>query len=221
VPAGVPIARLKMTERVIALSFDDGPQATPALDSVMSVLSTRHAHATFFVIGQELAAHPEIGRRLLAAGDELANHTWTHPRLDSISTDSMRVELARTDSLLHALGQKGRPLLRPPYAAFDERVLDALRRQHRIVALFDVDPSYDLPDSASVDSVVNYTLNLLGPGSILVLHPWYGDGAKTLATMPRILDRLIGMNYRLITVSQLFKSKHAIVEPSLYHEITP
>ncbi|MFI5371881.1 MAG: polysaccharide deacetylase family protein [Candidatus Eisenbacteria bacterium] len=209
IPAGAPIARLKTTDRAIALSFDDGPRDEATLDTLLAILAPRHAHATFFVVGGELVTRPDIGRRLLAAGDEMGNHTWTHPRLDSIPSDSMRVELARTDSLIHALGQRGRILVRPPYGMLDDRVSEELRRWHRLVALFDVDPHYDLPDGTPPDTTIEYTLRLLGPGSIVVFHPWYEDRDKAFAILPPILDRLIAMGYRLVTVSELFKIRHA------------
>ncbi len=218
VPAGVPIARLHTTGKVIALSFDDGPQVTPVLDTLLAVLASRHVHATFFVIGDELVRVPDVGRRLLAAGHELGNHTWTHPHLDSIDVDSMRFELARTDSLLHALGAKGRILLRPPYGAFDEPVLRELKRERRTVALFDVDPSYDFPGIANADSVEAKTVEWLGPGSILVMHPWYEHGGETMRMLPVVLDWLERLGYRIVTVSELLKTKHATPEVSLYHK---
>jgi peptidoglycan-N-acetylglucosamine deacetylase len=218
VPAGEPIARLRTTEKVIALSFDDGPQATPVLDTLLAVLESRHVHATFFVIGAELVRVPDAGRRLLAAGHELGNHSWTHPHLDSIGVDSMRVELARTDSLLRALGARGHILLRPPYGAFDDAVLRELKRARRSVALFDVDPSYDFPRIASADSVAAKTVEWLGPGSILVMHPWYEHGGETLRVLPVVLDWLQRLGYRVVTVSELLKTKHATPEMSLYHK---
>jgi peptidoglycan/xylan/chitin deacetylase (PgdA/CDA1 family) len=218
VPAGMPVARLRTAEKVIALSFDDGPQAGPVLDSLLAVLASRHAHATFFTIGSELALTPETGRRLLAAGHELGNHSWTHPHLDSIGVDSARVELARTDSLLHALGVKGRIVLRPPYGAFDDALLADWKRAHRTVALFDVDPSYDFPGMTAPDSIVAKTVNWLGPGSILVMHPWYDPDAEAVRMLPAILDWLERLGYRVVTVSELFRLRHVTPEASLYHK---
>jgi peptidoglycan/xylan/chitin deacetylase (PgdA/CDA1 family) len=217
VPTGVPIARLKTTVREIALSFDDGPQPGPVLDTLLAVLAAHRAHATFFVIGRELAAHPEIASRLLTAGHELGNHTWTHARLDSLPVDSMRIELVRTDSLLRGLGAHGRILVRPPFGALSDAAVAALKRLHRVVALFDVDPSYDFPGMAAPDSIVDRTVLWLGPGSILVVHPWYGNDGPALAILPGILDRLTSLGYRVVTVSELLKIRHARIEPSLYH----
>jgi len=217
IPVGVPIARLSTTEKVIALSFDDGPRDSVVFDSLMAILAHRNVHATFFVIGSELVLHPELAGRLLAAGHELGNHTWTHPHLDSIPVDSVRVELARTDSLLRALGVRGRILFRPPYGETDEAVLKELKHEHRVVALFDVDPSYDFPTLSSPDSVVAKTVNWLGPGSILVMHPWYERSDTTLAMVPLIVDWLQRLGYRVTTVSDLLKTRHAKPELSLYH----
>jgi len=217
IPTGVPIARLETTERTIALSFDDGPQAGPVLDTLLDILASRHAHATFFVIGEELAAHPEIAARLLAAGNELGNHTWTHPHLDSIPMPEVRAELGRTDSLLRALGVRGRILMRPPYGALSDDDVALLKHQHRVVALFDVDPSYDFPGMSAPDSIAAKTVNWLGPGSILVMHPWYGNDGPALAILPRVLDWLDSLGYRIVTVSDLLKTRHAVAKPSLYH----
>lgn len=217
IPAGVPIARLETTVREVALSFDDGPQPGPVLDSLLAILAARHAHATFFVIGRELAAHPEIAARLLGAGHELGNHTWTHPRLDSLPLDSVRIELSRTDSLLRALHVRGRILVRPPYGALSDPVVAELKRRKRIVPLFDVDPSYDFPGVTEPDSIADRTLMWLGPGSILVVHPWYGNDGPALAILPNILERLERFGYRVVTVSELLEIRHAIVEPSRYH----
>jgi len=219
VPTGTPIARLKTTVREIALSIDDGPQPGPVADTLLAMLAARRAHATFFVVGSELAAHPEIGSRLLSAGHELGNHTWTHARLDSLPIDSLRIELGRTDSLLRALGVRGRILVRPPYGALSEAAVAGLRREHRVVALFDVDPSYDFPGVAAPDSIADKTVLWLGPGSILVVHPWYGNDGPALAILPGILDRLASLGYRVVTVSELLKIRHAVVEPALYHPV--
>jgi peptidoglycan/xylan/chitin deacetylase (PgdA/CDA1 family) len=219
VPTGFPIARMKTDAKRIALSFDDGPQPGAVLDTLLQVLATRHAHATFFVIGRELAMHPEIGRQLLAAGQELGNHTWTHPRLDSLPLPRVRAELAETDSLLRSLGAKGRALVRPPYGALNEEVLGDLKKRHRVVALFDVDPAYDFPGVTDPDSIAARTVLWLGPGSILVMHPWYGNDGPALALLPRVLDWLESLGYRIVTVSELLKTRHALAEPSLYHEI--
>ncbi len=217
IPTGTPIARLRTNVREVALSFDDGPQAGPVLDTLLAVLASHHAHATFFVIGRELAAQPAIADRLLGAGNELGNHTWTHARLDSLPRDSIRTELARTDSLLRALRVRGRILVRPPFGVLSDAAVAELRRLHRVVVLFDVDPSYDFPGMADPDSIVNKTVLWLGPGSILVVHPWYGNDGPALTILPGILDRLASLGYRVVTVSELLKIHHAKVEPSLYH----
>lgn len=75
------VQRIDTSAPVVALTFDDGP--TPAVtDSLIRILARHGAQATFFVTGQELAANPALGARLVAAGHELGNHTWSHARLE-------------------------------------------------------------------------------------------------------------------------------------------
>ncbi len=214
---GVPFARVHTADRLVALSFDDGPGANDSPDSLLALLASRNAHGTFFLIGEELARRPEIAKRLLAAGDEIANHSWSHPRLDTLAAPARHAELARSDSLLHALGAKGRPLFRPPFGAYDSLMVSELRRDRRTVALFDVDLEYDFPGVTDPDSLAARTVLWLGPGSILVVHPWYGGGGAQLAVLPRILDWLERLGYRIVTVSELLARAHGTAEPSLYH----
>src|SRR2546426_4604215 len=83
----------------IAMTFDDGPSAslTPKL---LDLLAAHHIKVTFFVIGENVAEHPEIVERAAREGHEIGNHTWTHPRLDKMSDAAVRRELSRTDDAI-------------------------------------------------------------------------------------------------------------------------
>jgi len=70
---------------------------------------------------------------------------------------------------------------------------------------------------ADPDSIADKAVLWLGPGSILVVHPWYGNDGPALAILPRVLDRLGALGYRIVTVSELLKIRGAVVEPSIYH----
>ena len=77
---------------VIALTFDDGPNAT-LTPKLLDLLAARHLKATFFVIGQNAADHPDILKRAVREGHEIANHSWSHPNLGKMSDDAVRREL--------------------------------------------------------------------------------------------------------------------------------
>jgi peptidoglycan/xylan/chitin deacetylase (PgdA/CDA1 family) len=108
------IPRVETAERVIALSFDDGPNSQYASE-ILEVLAAPKVHATFFVTGAELAAAPDIGRQLVEAGHELGNHTYSHDRMILKSSDFYRKEIEDTDRLIRATGQTSEILFRPPF----------------------------------------------------------------------------------------------------------
>src|SRR6266542_6379578 len=104
----------------IAMTFDDGPSAklTPKL---LDLLAAHHIKATFFVIGENVAEHPEIVAREVREGHEIANHSWSHPNLAKMSDDGVRGQLRKTeDAIRSAIGNRP-TLLRPPYGSITAR----------------------------------------------------------------------------------------------------
>ena len=85
----------------IALTFDDGPNAT-LTPKLLDLLAARHLKATFFVIGQNAADHPDILRRAVREGHEIGNHSWSHPNLGKMSNEAVRRELQKTDDIISA-----------------------------------------------------------------------------------------------------------------------
>jgi peptidoglycan/xylan/chitin deacetylase (PgdA/CDA1 family) len=88
----------------LAMTFDDGPSAeyTPRL---LDLLKARHLKATFFLIGQNVQAHPELVRRIIAEGHEVGNHTWDHPQLSKLSDERATDEIEKTqDAIRTACG---------------------------------------------------------------------------------------------------------------------
>src|SRR4030081_1902957 len=101
----------------IALTFDDGPNAT-LTPKLLDLLAARHLKATFFVVGQNAADHPEILKRAVREGHEIANHSWSHPYLGKMSDDAVRRELQKTeDAIVAAIGKK--PTLMRPAVRID------------------------------------------------------------------------------------------------------
>lgn len=100
---GEIVPRVETSERVVALTFDDGP--TPeATDQVLSVLRERGVKATFFVIGGALEQHPELGQRIAQEGHELGNHSYSHQGMIFKTPSFIREEIERTDQLIRNTG---------------------------------------------------------------------------------------------------------------------
>ena len=104
----------------IAMTFDDGPSAmlTPKL---LDILAAHHIKATFFVLGEMVAEHPEILARAAQEGHEIASHSWSHPNLAKMSQEGVRSQLQRTDDEIKSATGKRPTLFRPPYGSITER----------------------------------------------------------------------------------------------------
>lgn len=181
----------------IAMTFDDGPHAsnTPRL---LDMLKARGIRATFFTVGQNTARYPAIMRRIIADGHELANHTWTHPKLSSLSDASVRNELKRSHSSLVSLGAAPR-MYRPPYGAITARQKQWIMNEFGYpTILWSVDPEDWRTRSASMTR--SRILANTRPGGIILVHDIH---PSSIDAMPGTLDGLLAKGFRFVTVSDL------------------
>ena len=182
----------------IAITFDDGPSAT-LTPRLLDMLKQRGIKATFFVIGENAAAHPEIVAREVAEGHEVGNHTWSHPALTKISEARVQEELNKTsDAIFQATGKKP-VLMRPPYGAMNPRLTRMIEQQDGMkVILWSVDPNdWKRPGSAIVSQRL---LAGTKPGAITLSHDIHPG---TIDAMPATLDAWIAKGYKFVTVSEL------------------
>ena len=199
---GQLVARVDTNERRVALTFDDGP-APAVLDSIERVLASRGVQATFFVTGAELANAPRAGERLVRAGHELGNHTYSHERMVLRSPSFLRSQIERTDSLIRAAGQQGAVYFRPPYGYKLFALPWYLGRTARTTVMWDVEPD-SYPDVAATPAgIVRYVLERVRPGSIILLHPWYPSRATSLAAVGPLIDSLHARGYEVGPVRAL------------------
>ncbi|MEY9995476.1 hypothetical protein ABIE67_007508 [Streptomyces sp. V4I8] len=94
----------------IALTFDDGP-AAPETATLLTSLAQYNARATFFTVGQNVAAHPDLVRAEARAGHEVGNHSWNHPDLTKLTPEQVASQLNRTSAAIKAATGKA-PTLR-------------------------------------------------------------------------------------------------------------
>jgi peptidoglycan-N-acetylglucosamine deacetylase len=215
----------------IALSFDDGPdpQNTP---QILDILKEKHAPATFFVVGS--AANESLGllRREYAEGNEIGNHTYTHPRIDDISRGQFELELNLTERLFAStLGVKTL-LFRPPYGidhqpetASEVAPLPIPQSMGYLLVGSRIDP-HDWgepggvpppPASVIVQRVLDQARH--GAGNIVLLHDGGGDRSHTIAALPAIIDGLRAEGYQLVPVSDLIgRSRAQVMVPLDFRE---
>jgi len=182
-------------QKVVALTFDDGPSAVYTLQ-ILRILTAARAPASFEIIGMDGAAYPGILRAENAAGMALVNHTWTHVDLALLPAWLWPAEVDRTSSLLR--GITGHPVrcLRPPYGLSD-RAVDAQLRARGLAELdWDVDPSDYLRPGAAV--IARRVLAALHPGAIVILHDGGGNRSQTVAALPAIIRGIRAAGYQIV-----------------------
>jgi peptidoglycan-N-acetylglucosamine deacetylase len=199
---GELVARVDATERVVALTFDDGPNAEK-VDEIVGVLASRGVRATFFVTGEELEKAPQAGQRLVAAGHQLANHTYSHQHMVFKSPTFIREEIARTDDLIRQAGHEGPIYVRPPFGYKLVGLPWFLMRTGRVTVTWDVEPDSYPAISASPERIATHVVERVRPGSIVLLHVWYGSRRTSLAAVPTVIDRLSENGYRFVTLDEL------------------
>src|SRR5438132_4425812 len=184
----------------IAMTFDDGPSAvlTPKL---LDLLAAHHIKATFFVIGENVAEHPEIVARAAREGHEIANHSWSHPNFGKMSQESVRSQVQRTDDAIKSATGKRPTLLRPPYGSITEREKRWIHDEFGYdIILWDVDPlDWKRPGPAVVR---NRILKETRQGSIVLSHDIHPG---TIEAMPSTFDELEAKGFKFVTVSELIR----------------
>lgn len=199
---GVLVAETHPRERVVALTLDDGP-GDRIVDSLIDVLRVHGAHATFFLTGRELAESPEAGAKLVAAGHELGNHTYTHRRMIFVTRLRVRREIERTDSLLRRAGQREPIWFRPPYGYKLFALPRYLESTSRTTVMWSIEPDSYPEVAATPAGIVRHVLDRVHPGSIIILHPWYPSRRTSRAAIGPLVDSLHAHGYRVETVGAL------------------
>jgi peptidoglycan/xylan/chitin deacetylase (PgdA/CDA1 family) len=196
--------RIETVERVVALTFDDGP-TLQALQTLLPMLRERGVYATFFVIGAQLEQHPELGRALVDEGHEIGNHSYSHKRMVFKSPAFVQEEIRRTDALIRQTGYSGEIHFRPPNGKKLAVLPYLLSRDDRATIMWDVAPDSGVDWGA--ERIVSETLSNTRPGSIILLHVMYQSGVPSLTAVPEIIDKLKEQGYRFVTVSELIGAK--------------
>ncbi|HEX2076072.1 MAG TPA: polysaccharide deacetylase family protein [Longimicrobium sp.] len=200
------VTHVETRDSVVALTFDDGPTPEYA-DSILAVLRRERARATFYVLGGDLERHPELGRRIVADGHVLGNHTWSHPRMVGLSLGRIRREVEDTDRLIRVAGERGPIHFRAPYSHKFVLLPWYLHRTGRTNVSWDVEPDGD--PTRPADEMVRRVLDEAHPGAIILLHPWYPSRTTTRQALPGIIRGLRARGYELVTVPELLRRGEA------------
>jgi peptidoglycan/xylan/chitin deacetylase (PgdA/CDA1 family) len=203
------------TEKAVALTFDDGPSPTYT-PQILALLKKYHARGTFFVMGRKVEQYPWLVRAELKDGNEVGNHSFSHPRLTKEDQLSRERQLERTAVDLDLLGcPREHRLFRPPYSAYDDRLQTYLAHTHRRLVLWSIDSGdwRGLPAPAIISNVLGRVRN----GAIIIFHDSgeyaRADRQPTVEALATILPALQAKGYRMVTVSELIDHRPAPLQP--------
>jgi peptidoglycan/xylan/chitin deacetylase (PgdA/CDA1 family) len=193
-------------QKMIALTFDDGPNPTYT-PQVLKILNDHQVKATFFLIGQQAQAYPELVQQIKTLGHGLGNHSFSHPfNLSYLSRDKMRQEITATQQVLFSITGEAPRLFRPPLG-WVSRELEAVCHD---LSLPIINGSIKAGDVSlpGREYIISAVLDWVRAGDIIILHDgggfgFFRDRTQTLQALPVILETLKERGYRFVTVSEL------------------
>lgn len=189
--------------KMIALTFDDGPNPTTT-PQLLQTLRSYNVHATFFALGQQAKAYPSIIKQEAAQGNEVASHTWDHKDLTTLPQSAQVQEIMSAHNLINQLTGQNVTLFRPPYGSYNATTLAA-------TPLTAINWSVDTNDWRYNSSapVIQNALADAHDGAIILMHdihPW------SVAAVPTIIQQLKAQGYTFVTVSQLLEARYGGIQ---------
>ena len=208
-------------DKVIALTFDDGPDPiyTP---KILDILAEKNVKSTFFIVGNAAVVNSDILKRIYREGHDIGNHTFTHINASGASRDYLKIELNATQRLFEAtLGVRTR-LFRPPYATdIEPKTIDAadILKVSAGLGYLTIGMKIDPKDwmRPLPRQVVESTLRgaRRGDGNVVLLHDAGGVRTSTIQALPEIIDTLRAEGYRFVTVHELLGLERGDLMPQV------
>ncbi|WP_371606397.1 glycosyltransferase [Streptomyces sp. NBC_01213] len=216
--AGGNARTLRIPDRKIVLTFDDGPDPvwTPR---VLDELRKNHAHGVFFVTGTMASRHPELVRRMVDEGHEIGLHTFNHPDLSFQSTSRIDWELSQNQLVLAGAAGIRTSLFRPPYSSFSDAMDDKSWPVTRYIGsrgYLTVVNNTDSEDwkRPGVPAIIERATPKDGRGAIVLMHDSGGDRSQTVAALGEFLPRMQRQGYEFTNLTS------ALDAPSAHTPVT-
>ncbi|MBT2693525.1 polysaccharide deacetylase family protein [Bacillus sp. ISL-55] len=191
-------SQVETEEKVVAITFDDGP--TNKVEDILPILEKYDAKATFFLIGNEIEKNSEAAQMIAQAGHQIGNHTYSHKRMVLKSPSFIKEEIEKTNKLIVQAGFTGEIDFRPPNGKKLLGLPYYLNQQNIDTITWNLEP--DSYYTKSSDKI-NYVKKNVKPGSIILLHPMYDKTGEELKALEGILKTLSTEGYTFITVNEL------------------
>jgi peptidoglycan/xylan/chitin deacetylase (PgdA/CDA1 family) len=196
-----PVFNLGIKEKVVALTFDDGPspETTPV---VLDILKQFKIKATFFLVGEKIEKNPEIARRIISEGHSIGHHTFHHQRMIFKTPGYIEKDILKMDNLFRKIGYGETDLYRPPFGNKLIILPFVLKKMGKKLITWDVEPKsqYDR-DNFSGERIADEVLQQVKPGSIILLHDgWSGVSKKLSLALNKIITHLKNNGYKFVKI---------------------
>lgn len=195
--------------KLVALTFDDGP-LSPYTEQYLEILGRYGAHATFFNLGENIEANPQLAKAVVDGGHQLANHTMAHNQLTSVDADTIYREITTSEDVIERATGVRTTHLRPPYGDFTERSWLGSRGSITASIRWTAD-SVDWT-TPGAEAIVENSLSNVYSGMIILMHDGGGDRSQDVEALPTIIERLQGEGYEFVTMSDLMRAMGNIPE---------
>lgn len=187
--------------KCVAITFDDGPGAHTG--RLLDILASEGVAATFYVVGPNVDAHPDLVRRMVEEGHQVGNHSWTHRQMTALSTDEILKEVRDTDAAVERASGRRTSTVRPPYGAINDKVRSALA-QHGAgqIITWSVDTlDWKTRSAAATEKSVRDDTRT---GAIILMHDIH---SATVDAVPGVVRHLKSEGYTLVTVDDLLAAE--------------
>ncbi|MBD2043836.1 polysaccharide deacetylase family protein [Microcoleus sp. FACHB-672] len=194
-------AELAGQEKVIALTFDDGPWIDTT-EKVLNILKQYQVKATFFWIGKHLKLYPHIAKKVVVQGHAIGNHTWNHPY--SLNPSEATKEIEDTATLIYQVTDVKTSLFRPPGGVLNNGLAAYAQQQKYTVMMWSAD-SRDWNTGTSTSTMIDNVLRNTRSGGIVLLHDGGGNRWQTVEALPVIIAEFKNRGYKFVTVPELLQ----------------
>ncbi|AIQ56487.1 polysaccharide deacetylase family protein [Paenibacillus borealis] len=206
---GDMIWEVQTSQKLIALTFDDGPDPIET-DGILEVLHQYNAKCTFFAIGKRIAAYPEVARRVINEGHELANHTYNHVYFKTpVSGQQIQEELELAEKEIVKVSGKHSSLFRPPGGMYDETMIDVSNNMGLKPVLWSWHQDTRDWNRPGVWSISSRVIRNAKSGDIVLFHDHVHGQSQTKEALKIILPELEKQGFRFVTVSELIQCSDA------------
>ncbi len=203
-PAVGPRIHARQSAGQIALTFDDGPSATHTL-RILDILDRYHIPATFFAVGVNIQAHPELLSEIHRRGHEIGNHTFSHPHLKKTDSATLAEELDRTADLIASITGSRPTLFRPPEGVVNDSVRTIVKNSGYRVVLWSIDTEDWRHRPA--EQIADHVIRTARDGSIVLFHDWIARNSPTPDALETVIPALLEKGFTFVRVSELGEQK--------------